>query len=815
VAPVLFRARADLRSRWRAWVGLAVLVGLFAGAITAVVAGARRTDSAFPRFLKATKAPDILVFSLPGEQQGFAQFSAAELRGIPQVSQVGTAAAFSVVNPAAINLVAPTDDAIGGRFFKRKLLHGRLPRPDRPDEVNVGFLVPQKEHVGVGDRLRVRMATATPSRPPESTRSSGGPPALRQGDEQVLRTFTFRIVGVVAGPTEFPPQQGTGVEQVWATPAFYRAHADELVNFGVTALGLRHGAGDVRAAQAAISRLAAGRPAHVFPLADQTVNTEHSIHLQAIALWMLAGLLGVAVFLVLVQLLVRQSALEAGEHPDLRALGMSRSQLWAVAMARAGLVGFVGAVLGTVVALSLSPLLPIGLARVAEPHPGLAFDATALGLGALGTVVLVLACASAPAWRAARVAARQAGLSSPAGQQAPSRVAEALGRAAAPAAITTGVRLALEPGRGRTAVPVRSTIAGAVVGVAALATALAFTASLGHLLATPRLYGVSWDAEVSTVVAEDVESALPRLASDPRVQSLSVGYVGFPLAMAHTRADGMAMKAEKGSPLLPTPLAGRLPKAADEIMLGSSTMSAVHARIGSTVRASIADTGRTVMFKVVGRGVFPSLSDASGLGKGAATTIAGLERSLGPGVDAPPMDTALVRFRPGVDKAHAIAELNRDLTADGDALFKPGKPVDLLNFGRVQNLPIVLAGLLGAVAVATLTHLLITSIRRRRRDLAILKTLGFLPAQVRHTVAWQATTLAAVAAVIGIPVGVAAGRWIWIVFAHKLGIVARPAVSGAPIIVLAVATLAVANLVAVVPANVAARLRPAIVLRSE
>jgi ABC-type antimicrobial peptide transport system permease subunit len=138
-----------------------------------------------------------------------------------------------------------------------------------------------------------------------------------------------------------------------------------------------------------------------------------------------------------------------------------------------------------------------------------------------------------------------------------------------------------------------------------------------------------------------------------------------------------------------------------------------------------------------------------------------------------------------------------------------------VNFGRVQSLPVVLAALLGTLATATLAHLLVTSIRRRRRELAVLKTLGFSSTQVRGAVASQATTLGVLAAVAGIPVGIACGRWVWIVFAHQLGIIARPAIPLLAFVVLAAAALVVANLVAILPGRAAARVRPALVLRSE
>src|SRR5207248_7097251 len=105
----------------------------------------------------------------------------------------------------------------------------------------------------------------------------------------------------------------------------------------------------------------------------------------------------------------------------------------------------------------------------------------------------------------------------------------------------------------------------------------------------------------------------------------------------------------------------------------------------------------------------------------------------------------------------------------------PSKPNDLVNFGRVQNLPLFLAVLVALMAAATLAHVLVTAIRRRRRDLAILKTLGFQRGQLTSVVTWQATTLSLVALAIGIPLGVAAGRWTWSAFANTLGIVPSPA----------------------------------------
>jgi ABC-type lipoprotein release transport system permease subunit len=143
------------------------------------------------------------------------------------------------------------------------------------------------------------------------------------------------------------------------------------------------------------------------------------------------------------------------------------------------------------------------------------------------------------------------------------------------------------------------------------------------------------------------------------------------------------------------------------------------------------------------------------------------------------------------------------------------RPVDILNYARIQTTPLALAGLLAVLAVATVAHLLVTSLRRRRRDLAVLKTMGFVRGQVSAAVAWQATTLVVLALLVGLPLGAAGGRWVWQVFADRIGISPDPRV---PVLTLALfipVALVVANLLAAGPGWVAGRLKPAPVLRTE
>ena len=154
--------------------------------------------------------------------------------------------------------------------------------------------------------------------------------------------------------------------------------------------------------ESALIRATGGKAVSGFPLGPQAANTEHSIHLQAVALWLLAGLLAVLGLLILGQLLARLTVLESAGFGALRAVGMSPAQLTAAGLMRAALIGSAGAVLATVLALAASPLFPVGLAAIAEPHPGVDADWLVLGLGIAGVVIAAVSCAAWPARRPPR-----------------------------------------------------------------------------------------------------------------------------------------------------------------------------------------------------------------------------------------------------------------------------------------------------------------------------------------------------------------------------------------------------------------------------
>ncbi len=142
-----------------------------------------------------------------------------------------------------------------------------------------------------------------------------------------------------------------------------------------------------------------------------------------------------------------------------------------------------------------------------------------------------------------------------------------------------------------------------------------------------------------------------------------------------------------------------------------------------------------------------------------------------------------------------------------DGATRPTIPTSLVNFGEAVNFPLILGCMLAVFGVATLLHLLVVSVVRRRREMGLLKALGFVSVQVGATVFWQATTVALVGIVLGVPLGIVVGRVVWNAFATNLGAVPVAAVPGLTIVALAIGVLVVANALAVFPAVTSARRR--------
>ncbi len=162
------------------------------------------------------------------------------------------------------------------------------------------------------------------------------------------------------------------------------------------------------------------------------------------------------------------------------------------------------------------------------------------------------------------------------------------------------------------------------------------------------------------------------------------------------------------------------------------------------------------------------------------------------------------------DAAVSISQFPGSATVIG-----PQRPAEIVNSSDMGRTPAMLAAALAAAAAVSLGVALAASVRRQRRDYALLQSIGFTSGQLTASVAWQATATVGVGLVVGVPAGIALGRVLWSGFAARLDVVSRPTVPIALVAVVVVVALVVANLAASIPARTASRVRPAIALRTE
>ena len=814
--------RAEGRARWAAWLALALVVGLAGGVVLTAAAGGQRTGTAFARLLQASHAADVSV-AVNGNGQAYDRALARlpEVSGLARVllDQVGD---MSLVLPGgtrvpSIGADVSADGRWGTSIDRFRVLQGRMFRPGRADEVVIDPQLAAGYGLRPGSTLRLLMV-----QPP-----AGNRPASRA-------ILSFRVAGVVVFSNQIVPVAPSDRFLALAlTPAFYRSRAYRFFAVGgdEALLRLRPGA-SLAAFTHQASELALRYPQtqgiFVTDLADQQVKVEQAIQPQADALALFAALAGLAALVVIGQLLSRQLITGARDYPVLSALGTGRRPLFVLAMARAGLVSAAGGCLAVLIAVAASGLMPIGPARLAEPDPGVQVNVAILGLGLAAVAVLPVLVIAPVAWHVAGTGARRgAGPPEPA---APSRLTRALASLHAAPAAAIGTRMAFEPGRGRRAVPVRSALTGTAIAVAALVAALVFGASLVRLVDTPRLYGQDWTLGLSLGFGSapasgpmGVGTALSRV---PGVAAYAGGNSG------QISVDGQQVAAVGIRPLhggvFPTLLAGHPPAAANEIALGSRTLRRLGKQVGDLVSVQAGPRSRPVVMRVVGEAVFPSFGvgilTPTGLGDGAAVSASLLPPST---IGCPRHSSCfgffLVRFRPGTPVT-VISALSRrfvsELTAGG---CPPGTcqaltaaaPAAISNYSSVRATPLALGGLLALLGVALMAQVLLATTRRRRRDLAVVKTLGFLRRQVSAAVAWQATALAVVALLVGLPLGVAGGRWAWALFAGSVGVDPGADVPLSTIALMVPVTLLLANAIAAGPGWAAARVKPATALRNE
>ena len=807
---------------------LVVLIGLAGGVALGSLAGARRTASSFPRFLAASNPSDLQIVPAGGGPNGPAgahlQSLLRAVRSYPQVKRVESYVGLSAslvksgsIEQRTLNSKVVLVGSVDGLLFNQDrfaVTSGRMADPARADEVMVTESAAAVMGLHLGSRL---------------------PVAIRTGASNAVRRVTLRVVGIGLLNREVVQDQiAKFPTYMVATPALTNSvTAGQLVYLGVQ---LRGGATDV----AAVERRWNSSQQYFtdFQVASQVeAEAQQSIRPEALALGVFGGIAALATLLLAMQVIARLLGARAHDLAVMRAVGADPATT-----ELDGLIGIVGSLLaGSVlavgVAVALSPLFPIGPVRPVYPDPGLSADWTVLGLGlavlfcALVAATVIITVRDAP-----HRALRRSNL---VGHR--SSTVDVAARSGLPPSAVAGASFAVDAWSGRASGPYRWSLLSAAVAMIVVTTTLTFGASLHALVSQPALYGWNWDYAVqsSDGYGPVPNKAVAALRHDPAVQSFSGVW------FATMQLDGVevpTLLSPPGSAVAPPIIAGRGLATSRDIVLGSATLAQLHKRVGDTVALQYVPgyPRRPIRLTIAGVATMPAIGIAEGLhtsmGVGALVpSDAGpVTESLGPQGYAPSCNgpnMVFLRVRGGlagtqgaaaaqrlsVDANQVLARQQPDSVCGGNVatVLSVQHPAQIVNYRSMGTTPALLAGGLALAAVVALGLALVASVRRCRRDLALLRVLGFTQRQLGATVAWNASFAAAIGVVVGIPLGVILGRWLWTLFAREIGAVPAPTVSLWSLFLVALGAFVLANAAAFLPGRRAARTAAALVLRDE
>jgi FtsX-like permease family len=839
-----YRLRVTLAQRWPGYLSLVLLIGLVGGLALGSIAAARRTQSSYPTFLASTN-PSNLYFSSFGTggpaaaDNGIHSVTAAKISRLAHVKRVasslnllvaplGRTGAPELGKVGRLNAAGSTD---GENFTQDRVavVRGRMANPRKVDEFVTTAEGARLLGLRVGQRIALGAYTAA------QTNAVGfGTPRVRPR----IR-LEARLVGLVVFNDQVVQDDVDAFEtEVLFTPALTK---EALADSTGAQYGLQLSGGDasVPAVERELAKLVPPGTVYEFHRTSLIeARVERVVKPESIALAVFGGIAAVAALVIAALSISRHFQREAADVRVLRALGAEPAAVAATELIGVLVAVVVGSVLAAVVAVGLSPLSPLGPVRAVYPTPGFDADWTVLGFGVLALVVALGAIAAAMAYRSLphRVARRLRF-----GSPGPSGVARAGAAVGLPTPAIVGMRFALEPAR-RTSAPVRSALIGAVLAVATVAATVTFGSSLHTLVSRPALYGWNWNYLLYPGNQNIPTRTLTQLHHDPDVAAASG------VSPDQAQIDGQevpilmtTLDVDPGPPIL----SGHTVTAAGQIVLGGATLAQLHKHVGETVVLSFGAPQNAPIYvpptrlKIVGTATFPaigypsSVADHTSMGTGALvsttvepTALTRAETKSDPLLNGPSM--VLVRLRPGLSPAAGKADMqrvvqatNRVLAADpndgGNSISLLGvqRPAEIVNYQSMGITPVILSAGLALGAVLALGLTVAETVRRRRRDLALLKSLGFTRRQLSAVAAWQASVAAVVGVAFGVPIGIVLGRLLWILFARNIDAVPEPTVPVWPIVLICLGAIVLANLVAALPGQLAARTPTALALRAE
>lgn len=771
-------ARREWRRRWRALIALGLLAGIAGGVAMAAVAGARRTATVYDRWRRATAAPDAIIFPT---QVNVEDANFTKVLRLPEVVDGGAfaLAPIAVKELPEVGDLAPVDTHLYRTLSRPLVRAGRLPDPSRDDEILVNRLTAERFHVHVGDR--VTLISASDQLAFYGLVPFKGGPTVR---------------ATVVGIGDSLMDQIFGQDQPSFTPsgAFLARHGDRVPHPANLVVRLRPGT-DVDRFRTRAAELLGLPDMPVRDLAEDHKRVLHATDVERIGVLLFAASVLLAGTVIVGQALNRSVYALAESTPPLRAVGLARRDVVGGMIRTFAVPALLAGGAAAASAVALSSRFPVGLGGQLEPDRGTHADWPVLALGAVLVVAAVAAGALLASLRATSASARAADAASPSPLLRPLQALRSL-------SLSVGASMMLERGKGERSLPIRPALAGAAVGIIGVVGSFGLVRGIDDAHRTPERSGQRW---TGTLYPDDQHpiAAVQRAALAERDVDLVTVIERDPLPVGGAALPVYAVRSVRGDGGFAL-LRGRAPAQDGEVAVGPSTGKALHRGIGSTLE--IGSPPRR--FRVVGEALLPQTPHSS-FDQGVWVTEGSLRRLGGElGIH----DTSIgVHVREGADAGKVLGRLG----SSGTEVDPLALPQDVILLRNVRSLPQALGAFLALLGIAAVGHALVTAGRRRRHDLAVLRVLGVRRRQCAGAIAWQAVGVAALALVVGVPLGIVAGRltWRWIAGATPLLYVAPIAV--AAVLAAVPVTLVVANALAVVPAWRASRVRPATVLRTE
>jgi putative ABC transport system permease protein len=452
--------------------------------------------------------------------------------------------------------------------------------------------------------------------------------------------------------------------------------------------------------------------------------------------------------------------------------------------------------------------IPLGL-LVSQPLLNQASDAMALpsrfsfspwipAATVVGLLVVVLAAAIWPAWRAGRlnpVAAISRGIG-PTGQRR-SWLGRGLGRLGLPRPLSLGADDALvRPVRGGL------TIVAILLGVATLTFAYGLHGSFNAYHDFAPLQGQVIVTRTALYPDSQVMATLkdqPETAGIVRVDSRNVSIAGLPEPVQGTFYKGDSTRVGW------LVLKGRWFAGPGEAVVASAFLKEAHLRVGDSVGGAV--EGRPIRLRIVGMTFDPDNSGRVLIADWS--TLAGAIPAVAP-------YTYYVELRHGADPS---AYARRILATQPEFLSAQVADFGASSFGILESVMLALVVVLILIAIVGVFNTILLNTRERIHDTAILRTVGMTPRQVLAVVAGSATVIGLLGGLLGVPAGMALHRALMGLMGNLLGndmpAVALNVFNPLVVPLLAVVGILVAILGAAAPASWAARIPIAEILHTE